>query len=122
MKKFAIGVVLGLVGGALSVWWFLDRHAGVGHGAEAEQKEDWRVHHGTNGVVVVKIDAATQARAGLRTMTLEAVRTGARARAIGRVVDPGPLAALLAEQEASEASVRVSAKEYERLKALHAQD
>jgi len=108
-----------LIGSAVT--WILSRHSETDEHAE-EHKEESRVRRGTNGEVLVKVDKATQERIGLKTETLQPAELPMEIKGYGRVVDPAPFSVLLAEQISTEASLEVSAKEYQRLKGLYAQE
>src|SRR5438552_7404560 len=69
----------------------------AGGAAEKSNKEESRVHHGTNGEVIIKLDAETQKLMGLQTAPLQAAQMGKEVMAFGRALDPSPLASLVAE-------------------------
>lgn len=93
--------------------------------APAEEKKsaepESRVKHGANGEVVITLDAATQKLMGLQTASLAATELLPEVKGFGRVVDPAPLAAAVAEFASARAIVGASEKELGRLKALAAQ-
>jgi len=90
--------------------------------AAAEKKEESRVSHGTNGEVIVTFDAAMQQRIGLRVETLAATSLPPEVKGFGRVLDPAPLIALLADLATANATAEASQKEFERLQTLRKQD
>lgn len=81
-----------------------------------------RVSPGTNGEVTVTFDAAMQQRIGLRVEALTAMSLPPEVKGFGRVLDPAPLVALLADLAPAEVAAEASRKEFERLKTLRAQD
>src|SRR5512133_2949124 len=93
--------------------------------SEAPQQKaaeaDSRVRHGTNGEVMVVLDAPTRALMGLRTTTLKPFSLPRGFEAVGRVVDPTPLAALAGELATAEAASVASAAELARLQTLVAE-
>lgn len=66
----------------------------------------------------VTVSEAVQHAIGLRTVEPEAVDLPATLPAIGRVLDPTPLVAAVAELGVAEAAARASDREWERLKSL----
>ena len=81
-----------------------------------------RVHHGTNGEVVITLDAATQKLMGLQTAPLAATQLSPEVRGSGRVVDPAALAAVVADFVSAHAATEASQKELARVKTLAAQN
>ena len=77
-----------------------------------------RVHHGTNGEVVITLDAATQKVMGLQTAPLVAKELSPEVKAFGRVVDPAPLGDLLIELGRAELTYDNTHRELERMKVL----
>ena len=80
-----------------------------------------RVHHGTNGEVIITLDAATQKLMGLRTAPLAATELPPEMKCFGRVLDPAALAGVVADYLSAQAIVRASEKELGRVKTLAAQ-
>ena len=74
------------------------------------------------GEPVITINAETQHRIALRVETLAAATQLCEVRGYGRTLDPAPLAALQLELRTAQVSSVASSREYERLKALNAQD
>src|SRR5881394_3721226 len=58
---------------------------------------------GTNGEIVLTLDRETQTRIALRIEVAKAAKLKPELKGYGRVVDPAPLAALVAELETAEA-------------------
>jgi hypothetical protein len=77
-----------------------------------------RVSHGTNGEVIVTLDAETQQVMGLQTAALGSVRTSPEVKGYGRVLDAAPLASLVADFTAAQAASDASKAELERSKVL----
>lgn len=123
MKKIILGIVIGLLAGATIAWILLRHSREKGGEAHAEEhQEESRVRHGTNGEILIKLDKATQERIALKTAPLESTQLPLEIKGYGRVIDPAPLAALLVEELFAQASLEASAKDYQRLKGLYAQD
>ncbi len=81
-----------------------------------------RVKHGTNDEVIITLDEATQKTMGLQTAPLEKAQLPAAMKAYGHVLDPWPLATLVAELITAQAAAAASDSELKRLQALAAQD
>src|SRR5204863_91869 len=77
-----------------------------------------RVKRGANGEIIVTLDDPTQKRIGLILDNPAPAQWQTEVRGYGRVLDPGPLAALVAELDAGRAAAEASRQEYERLKVL----
>jgi hypothetical protein len=81
-----------------------------------------RVKHGTNGEVVITLEAATQKVMGLQTTALAPARLSPEVKAYGRVLDASPLVSLVAELTVAQAASEASQAELKRLKTLAAQN
>jgi hypothetical protein len=81
-----------------------------------------RVSHRTNGEVSITLDAETRSRVGLQLAALAATNLPPEVKGYGRVLDPAPLLALLAELEPAKVAAEASRKELDRLQTLRAQD
>ena len=92
--------------------------------AEGEKgsKAESRVQHGTNGEVLIKLDAATQKLMGLETSPLNPGQLKPELKAYGRVLDVSSLAASVAELATAEAAAQASEAELKRLTTLAAQN
>jgi hypothetical protein len=77
-----------------------------------------RVKHGTNGEVVITLDAATRKIMGLQTTALAATQLKPEVKGYGRVLDASPLVSLLAELTVAQAASEASLAELKRLKTL----
>jgi membrane fusion protein, multidrug efflux system len=113
--KTALSLLAGLIIGIAVAWAFLHHGEHGEKAAESEHKEESHVQHGT-------IARATQEHIGLKTAPVEAVQWRPEAKGYGQVMDPTPLTTLLVDQLSAKVALDVSSKEYERLKALYAQD
>ena len=85
--------------------------------AKAAEPES-RVKRGTNGEVVITLDAATQKTMGLQTIPLAVAELKPEMKAYGRVLDPSPLGSLVAEYVSAQAASQASRAELKRLKTL----
>ena len=81
-----------------------------------------RVKQGTNGEVIVTVEAKLQPAMGLLTALLEPAKLSPEIKAYGHVVDPAPLAGLVAELLSAQAAGQASEAELKRLKTLAAQN
>ncbi len=75
-----------------------------------------------NGQSVVTLDAETQQRIGLKAAPPKSSTISPEIKGYGRVLDPAPLAALVAELDSARAGSMASQKEFERLKLLREQN
>ena len=123
MSKIILGILAGLVVGAAATWTFLKRHE-AGHEAEPKKEEHKEEPHvfQTNDQTFVKLDRKDQEHAGLQIAPLEPATLAPEIKAFGRVLDPAPLAASLAEMASARVALEASMKDFNRLKVLHAQD
>ncbi|MGH8581790.1 MAG: efflux RND transporter periplasmic adaptor subunit [Gammaproteobacteria bacterium] len=112
-----VALMAGLALGASVTWWF-SRH-GAEEAPPADESEA-QVEHGTNGERLVKLDHARQISVGIVTANPQSMQVPSEVQGYGRVLDPTPLATVLLEIESAEAALDASAKEYERAKALFA--
>lgn len=94
--------------------------------APADEKKsaepESRVKHGTNGEVIVTLDAATQKIMGLQTAPLAATDLAPEVKGFGRVLDPIALSGVVAETAAARATVDASARELGRIQTLQKQN
>jgi hypothetical protein len=81
-----------------------------------------RVKHGTNGEVIVTVEAKLQPAIGLQVAPLEAAQLSPEMKAYGHVLDPAPLAAMVADLVSAQAAGQASEAELKRLKTLAAQN
>ncbi len=80
------------------------------------------VRRDTNGNTSVNLDTNTQKLIGLQTTVLMAATRKQEVEGYGRALDPAPLVGLLGEIESLRAALEASNKDYQRVKALFAQD
>lgn len=124
MNKAILGIIAGLLVGAAGTWLVLQKHPELAKPAEKpeEKKEEPVVQHDTNGVTFLKLDHDAQEKAGLKIEPLSATPLPSEAKAWGRVLDPTPLVAQLAEIDAARIALEASRKEHDRVKILVAQE
>jgi multidrug efflux system membrane fusion protein len=89
--------------------------------AEKAAEPESRVKHGTNGEVIVTVEAKMQPLIGLRVSPLQVANLSPELKAYGRVLDPSSLAASVADLVTAEAAGKTSQAELNRLKTLAAQ-
>lgn len=92
--------------------------AASGKAPEAES----HVKHGTNGEVIVTVEAKLQPTIGLQIAPLEAAQLSPELKAYGHVLDPAPLAGIVSELATAETTAQASEAELRRLKTLAAQN
>jgi len=85
---------------------------------EKSKAEESRVKRGTNGETIVTLEPETQKRIGLKVEIPAPAQWEPEVKGYGRVLDPAPLAALVAELDSARAAAEASRQEYERLKLL----
>jgi hypothetical protein len=90
--------------------------------SEKAAEPESRVKHGTNGEVMVTVEAKLQQTIGLQTAPLAPAQLSPEIKAYGRVLDISPLASLVAELATAEAAGQASQAELKRLKTLAAQN
>ena len=90
--------------------------------SEKAAEPESRVSHGTNGEVIVKLDASTQKLISLQATELKSTRLNPELKAYGHVLDISPLASLVADLSTAQAASVASQAELQRLKTLAAQD
>lgn len=90
--------------------------------SEDAGKAELRVQHGTNGEVIIKLEAETQKLMGLETTSLAAGQLKPGTKAYGRVLDVTSLATLVAEIATAETAAQASEAELKRMTTLAAQN
>jgi hypothetical protein len=90
--------------------------------AEKKAEPESRVKHGTNGEVIITLDASTQKIMGLQTAPLASAQLSPQVKGYGRVLDVSSLASLVAELATDQAASAASQAELQRLKTLAAQN
>ena len=116
MNKLAVGIIAGLIVGAGATWVAL-HHSGDAEPAKAEAvaaagekpKEKENPLH---------LNAAKRAAAGIVLAKPAATTIAPEVNAFGRVLDPAPFVALVAELESAKTSLLASQKAAERAKEL----
>jgi hypothetical protein len=114
MKKVLFGIVVGLIVGGAATWLALRPSAAE---KPAEEKPAGLEIAAGSGAVSKQVEAAGLKIAAPATASLTPEVTG-----YGRVLDPAPLVALLADIETARAAATASGKEFARVQKLHAQD
>jgi hypothetical protein len=128
VNRVIVGMLVGLALGAAGTlivlkYPALREYAGAEKEPEAaEQVETSFLQHEADGRVSVKLDGDTQARMGLQVAPLVTAELAPEVQGYGRVLDPTPLAALVTEAASAQATLQASTQEYERLRALYAQN
>src|SRR5579872_3482137 len=72
--------------------------------AEKAPEAESHVKHGTNGEVIVTVEAKMQPTIGLQTAPLQPAQLSPELKAYGHVLDPSPLASVVAELVTAEAA------------------
>ncbi len=116
MKKSLPALLIGLAVGALGTWLLLSH--GLRTPPEAEPPAGLKTVINPDTATIVKQIAAV----GLTTAQPTTAQLTPEAKAYGRVLDPTPLVALVAEISAAESALTASTKEYERTKSLYDKD
>src|ERR1043165_2716076 len=122
MKNTIFGIIVGLAIGIGGAWMLLRHHEEKEEKKAEEKKEESVVQHGNNGEVFLKLNKEAQVHSVIKVSPLEAIETKQEIRAYGRVLDPSLLATQLVDIGTTRATVEASRKEFERLKALNAQN
>jgi hypothetical protein len=118
------GIALGAAGTVIVLKYpnLLD-YAGADKEQEApEQTEESFLQHDADGRVSVKLDQNAQTHMGLKVQPLAAAELSPEVKGYGRVLDPAPLAALVAEGTSAQAALQASTKDFERLTILYSQN
>lgn len=115
MNKTVIGIIAGLILGVAATWLTLRRPAGAEPAkaeaaAPAERPKDKALH----------LPSAKRAAAGITLAKPTEATLAPEVSAYGRVLDPVPLIALVAEVETARASLTASQKELARVQKLFA--
>ena len=97
------------------------KEAGEATSGKAPEPES-RVKHGTNGEVIVTVEAKLQPIIGLQVAPLDAAQLSSEMKAYGRVMDPAPLAAMVSDLVSAQAAGQASEAELKRLKTLASQN
>jgi hypothetical protein len=119
VSKGFLGIAAAFIIGAAGMAAFL-KYTGPAKPAEsapAEEEESFVVKD-ANGPARLELEQDTQDMMGLKTANLAEAKLEPDAKGYGRVLDPSPLVAMVAETATAKASLDASTKEYERVKAL----
>lgn len=123
MKRAILLLLIGAVLGGGAVW--LLRHGGGKDADEkpaaAEEESKTSVTRDGDGNVVVNISDEKQGDAGIVVTNPFAAQWSPELKGYGRVIDPAPLAALVTELAAAEATYAASSNELARVKTLAGQ-
>src|SRR5947207_8973232 len=84
--------------------------------------EESHVKRDAHGEIIVTIDEEAQTRIGLKVETPAAVQWQQEVRGYGHVLDPAPLASLMAELAHAHVAAETSQREFERLRTLAEQN
>jgi len=131
VSRIILGIVIGLALGAAGtvilvkypeVANFLRLPEADEEAPPEAQSEESFVQQDAKGQTVVKLDPNEQRLIGLKVAPLQAAQAPTEVRGFGRVLDPAPLAVLVAEGATAQAALRASTKEYERVKTLFEQN
>ena len=90
--------------------------------AEKPKAEESPIKRGTNGEVIVTLDVETQKRIGLKVESPAAAQWQPETKGYGHVLDPAPLASLMAELVTAHVAADTSQRELDRLKTLAEQN
>jgi hypothetical protein len=112
MKKILPGLILGLLIGAGATWVLLSRPA-----AEASADKPAGPDITTGSAVISKQLAAL----GLTFAAPQSVDLAREIKGYGRVLDPTPLAGLVADLRTAQAAANASTQDYNRVRQLHDQ-
>lgn len=133
MKRALIFIIIGLAIGGGGVWLAThgsgakpdadDKKAAADEKPAADDEESkTTISHDTNGNVVVGMDDETQGNAGIVVANPTAAQFAPEVKTYGHVVDPAPIADLMIQLVAAEATFDNSHQELERAKTLKAQN
>lgn len=114
-------ITLGLVAGCAKKDAAPDEAKSEGK-AESKSENAWKAGRNENGESVVTLDTNTQARIQLKVESPAAAQLQPEVKGFGRVLDPAPLVAAVAEIQIARAAAKTSSQELERLKNLAAQN
>ena len=101
MKRAIFAIIL-IVAIAMCVLWMRGRN-GTAKPTE-EKAEPSRISHDEKGRVIIKMDHQTQTNVGLVVAKAAAAKLRPELKGYGRVLDPAPLATLMAELASAKAA------------------
>lgn len=111
MRKFIVGMLAGLVLGMVGAHWLPESPAKKAEAAKPEEKPKENP---------LQIPPEKRAKAGITLKKPVEVGLTPEVRAFGRVLDPAPLVAIVAEQETARTALAASEKEQQRVQKLFA--
>lgn len=117
MKKTLLTLSAGLVIGGAATWWILRPHDDPR--PEAAAVAGAKPGKTTGGGL--KLTPEQQASSSITTVAPESVQLPPEARAYGRVLDLSPLIVAVAEVATAQSALAASEKEFNRVRALHAE-
>jgi hypothetical protein len=120
MKSQLFAFLFGAALAGAGVWTWFRHDDDDGKKKEEEHHEESRVEHSKDGRVLLELDDETREKIGLKSAPLAEAELAPQVRAVGRVLDPEPLGALVGEIAAARIAVDSSVKEFERLRGLNA--
>jgi hypothetical protein len=133
VKRAILFIIIGLAVGGDGLW--LATHGGGARAdaddkkpaadskpAAAEDENKTTVTHDTNGNVVVGMEDEAQGNAGIVVANPAAAEFSPEVKTYGRVVDPAPIADLMIQLAAAEATFDNAHEELERAKTLKSQN
>src|SRR5882724_2696333 len=89
---------------------------------EKPKAEESHVKRDAHGEIIVILDVETQKRIGLKVETPASAQWQPEVKGYGHVLDPAPLASLMAELAPAHVAAETSQREFERLKTLAEQN
>lgn len=116
MRSLLIALAAGIAIGALGVWGYSRQQQA------AAAPDEPRTAGTPSEIRTVKLPAEQQLRAGIRVANLASRELPQEIEAYSQVLDPQPLLDVVTEVRSAEAALEASAKEYERVRVLHAND
>ena len=119
MKKIVLGLIIGLVAGfAVASWIRRAPPAAAKSDSTAESAVEAKPDE--KAANPLRLAPAKRQAAGIVVAKPQAVELAPEVEAFGRVLDPTPFVALVAEEATARAAVTASEKELERVKKLYA--
>ena len=124
MKNFSLPHLLLAVGLTGGLFTGCSKPKEPEHAAAADDAKEKpaRVQRNAAGEAVVTVEAETQKRLALQVAPLAAVELPPEIVGYGRVLDPAPLAALIAELAPAQVAAAASRQEFERVRLLNEQN
>jgi len=113
-KQVFIALLAGMIAGLLAAC----SKSGEEKESEKPKAEESHVKHNAHGEIIVALDVETQKRIGLKVATPDSSQWQPEVKGYGHVLDPAPLASLMAELAPAHVAAETSQREFERLKTL----